>query len=183
VKKKRKARVTKEMAHQFAEDQKLTTAKRKKIITPGPWTKLTPTFTLDVSFRKHTPITKLLEPYFGIYREDNNWSEKAWFPISFNITAPNLGATVLEHGLDMVLAAAEKALNVNTKLYGDLVLLYVVSDNSQRSDAFISCRAKTNKRNILGFAAQRNQVLTVLTKANIESPNDPSPAIQTSSDL
>lgn len=182
MKKKRKARVTKEMAHQFAEDQKLTTAKRKKIIVPGPWTNLDPTFTVNAAPRKHQPII-MTEPYFGVYREDNNWNEKAWFPISINVTFPNMPALVKEFGLDLVLAAAEKSLT-EQKIYGNLILLYVVADNSQRpTDPFISCRAKTNKRNILGFAALRNQVLTVLTKANQDAPIDSGNTIQTSPDL
>jgi hypothetical protein len=163
--KKPRVRVSKELAHQYAEDQKLTTAKRKKIVIPGPWTNLETELVLDVSLRIHQPVTKL-EPYYGTYREDNNWNEKAWFPISINLVFSDMGNLVLKHGLDKCLAACEKSLN-DQKRYGTLILLQVVSDNSQRtSDPFVSVKAKTNKKNILGFAATRSNELIVLTKAN-----------------
>jgi hypothetical protein len=158
--KKIRVRVTKEQAHAAAEELKKTSAKRKKTIVPGPWTNTPTKLSLQVSLKEHKPVSKL-ESYSGVYREDANWSEKAWYPISINLVFPKMQEILQTYGLDQTLAACEKALN-EQMVYGDLVLLYLVADNSNRHTPFLSCRAKTNKKNIVGFAAIRNQEMVVI---------------------
>lgn len=165
AKKKRKTRVTKkEIAKQRAE-RKLSSYQRKKKIIPGPWTELETKLKVKAQMRHNNSgvMAEILGPSYGTYVKEEIWGEKGWYPILFNLEAPNMKSLVAKHGMDQFLAAAEKALNDKVdeqgkSLYGRLIIMEVGVDGSQREDEsrrFISCRAKTNKKNIKGFRAIR----------------------------
>ena len=159
----------------YREERLKTSAKRKRTIIPGPWTLLETKLALTPTLKANSSIYSVLGPFYGIYRDDSNWNEKGWYPISINILLPDLQALVQTHGLDQVLAAAEIGLNKildenHKKSYGHIILLSVFSDNSQNPDPikrFISCWAKTNKKSVVGFLATRKGELTVL-KADLK---------------
>jgi len=162
AKSKRKTRVTKIEIRKLQEEAKVkakTKGKKNKII-PGPWTDIDPKFTVKASLRWGKNVNQ--KPMRGTYRAEEIWGEKSWYPIIINITSKDIRAKVKKHGLEKYLAACEKSLNsskANIKDHGHIVLMEACVDNSQRKDdsRFISCRGKTNKKSITGFAALRSK--------------------------
>ena len=159
---KRKTRVTKEEIIAYREDKKISSYKRKKNIKPGPWTNLEVDFEVRASLRKTKHFIISYGDILGAYRDDDNWTEKGWYPIVFNIEVDGLKKLVNKHGVDKVLAACENSLNEEDKhgkqKYGDIIILGLGVDNSQNPDAtrrFLSCHGKTNKKSIEGFMAVR----------------------------
>ena len=162
MKQKRKTRVTKEERIQV-QDQKKIKAK-KNIIIPGPWTNLDPPFKIKPKIRlTRTPFNEIMGSYTSYYE----WGEKGWYPIAINITSADIAKKVKEFGLELYIAAWEKAINTeeNKKLYGTIVILEETVDHSQDADPdhrFISCRAKTNRKSITGFSAIRQGKYIIL---------------------
>lgn len=167
MKKGRKTRVTKKDIIKAREERKITSSQRKRKIIPGPWTNIEPTIKVNVDIKLNTnsAMASVLGPVKGTYVNDDTWNEKGWYPITFNLEAKNIKGIIKKHGIDQFLAASEKALSnkkdKNGKLiYGNVVILNMSSDNSQRKDKenrFVSCRGKTNKKNISGFRAIRKR--------------------------
>lgn len=166
-KKKRKIRVTKKDIKRIREDRKITSYQRKKDVKPGPWTEMETTIKVKVDMRLNTTgvMAEILGPARGAYTREVNWLEKGWYPIVFNIEAKRIKGLVTKHGMDQFLAASEKTLNKKLDKqgkpeYGKIIILVMSVDNSQRSDKsnrFISCHGKTNKKNISGFRAMREK--------------------------
>jgi hypothetical protein len=169
--KKRKARVTKKDIMKIKKEReanrKITSYQKKKKIIPGPWTEIETNFKVNADLRLNDTgiMAEILGPSKGAYLREEFWLEKGWYPIVFNIEAKRMNTLVNKHGMDQFLAACEKTLNekVDKKgkpLYGKIVLLNMTVDNSQRADKskrFISCRGKTNSKNISGFKAIRKK--------------------------
>jgi len=137
------------------------------LIKPGPWTNICPVIKIKAVLRLNISFFSSLGSYLGIYRGIENWKEKGTYPIVFNLTASNLTKLVEKHGLDQVLAAAEKSLSAlkdssGKSRYGKIVILKVLSDHSSNSKKqFISCVAKTTKKHIKGFVDTRRNKLIV----------------------
>jgi hypothetical protein len=171
-KKKRKARVTKDDIKRIREERKISSYKRKNTVRPGPWTEIETDLKVNADIRLNTGgvMADILGPAKGSYLREEFWFEKGWYPIVFNIEAKRMNTLVERHGMDQFLAACEKALN--NKLdrkgnpeYGKIIILNMSVDNSQRKDKtkrFISCRGKTNKKNISGFRAIRKKEYVTL---------------------
>lgn len=158
-KRKRKTRITKTEVRKIQEERKKKVKGRKNKIIPGPWTKIDPEFKVKAEIRwGYNCLGKKLR---GTFREEEMWAEKSWYPIIINITSKDIKSKVKMHGLDNYLAACEKSLNDSPdkiKDHGRVILLNVSTDGSQRKDPerrFISCRAKTNRKTIMGFSALR----------------------------
>lgn len=157
--KKRKTRVTKAEIRKIQEERKKSVKGRKNKIIPGPWTEIDPGFKVKAHLRWGKNY--IGKPVLGSYRQEDMWLEKSWYPISLNITSRDIKAKVKKHGLEKYVAACEKSLNStkkNIKKQGHMVILEVISDNSQKEDPearFISCRGKTNKKSVIGFSAFR----------------------------
>lgn len=157
-KKKRKIRVTKAQVRELQEERKKKTKGRKNRIIPGPWTEMEPGFTVRAQLRWSKTLVG--EPLLGTYIKDEMWCEKSWYPITLNVTSKDIKSKVKKYGIDKYLAAIEKSLaeKSNVQKYGRIVLLSANADHSQREeDRFISCRGKTNKKSISGFAAFRSR--------------------------
>ena len=159
-KQQRKIRVTKAQVREIQEERKKKTKGRKNRIIPGPWTEIEPGFTVSAKLRWSKTLVG--DPLLGTYVRDEMWCEKSWYPITLNVTSKDIRAKVKKHGLDNYLAAVEKSLNskTNVKKYGRIVILAATADHSQREEEdrrFISCRGKTNKKSISGFAAFRSR--------------------------
>ena len=146
-------------------ERKITSYQRKKKIIPGPWTEIETIIKVNADIRLNNTgaMASILGPSRGTYLKEEYWSEKGWYPIIFNLEAKRMNTLVARHGMDQFIAASEKALNSKLDssgkpMYGNIVILSVSVDNSQRTDKsrrFISCRAKTNNKNIPGFMARR----------------------------
>lgn len=155
--------------------------KKEKISLPmpsGAWTNTDPGFEVKAKLKRNKTLSILMpeeekEKYrsagkslpdfyevLGVYKnreiciEDNRL-----FDISINIVLDDLRSLVGAHGIDKVLAACERSLNsyvssAGEKLLGDVAIVELVSDNSDRQDPnarFLSCIAKTNKGDIKRF--------------------------------
>jgi hypothetical protein len=136
--------------------------KKAKYVSPGPWTNLDTKLSIQAKLKRNKPISSIFGEYIlGVYRpEDENLLEPTK-PISFNIVVDNLKELVSKHGIDQVLAACEKSLNSylykGKKLFGDIVITHLVSDNSQREneqDRFLSVLGKTTKKEIKLFLGE-----------------------------
>lgn len=161
----RKTRVTKEDIQEARVEMNKTSYERKRKVIPGPWTNIETKLIVEVSLRLNTGIIdQLLGACIGSYTDDTNWFEKSWYPICINVELPDAAKLIQEHGIAQVLAATEQALN-KMALYGDIILLQLVSDNSMNEDPtrrFLSLKAKTNKKSIKGFRAMRQGELVML---------------------
>ena len=161
----------------FREERKKTSAGRKRTIIPGPWTDKETKLKLKPELKANQSVCRTIGEYYGIYRDNSNWNEKGWYPITINIMAKNLKQLVSKHGIDQVMAACEKGLNEcldeeKKKRFGHIILTYVFSDNSQRDNGFISCWAKTNKKRIVGFLTIRKAQLVVIKPLENTDPED-----------
>jgi hypothetical protein len=170
-KKKRRARVTKKDVMKIKKereaDKKITSYQRKKKIIPGPWTEIETTLKVNADMRVNDNgiMANILGPSKGAYLREEFWCEKGWYPIVFNLEAKRMNTLVARHGMDQFLAACEKTLNAKLDrkgkpMYGRIIILNMSVDNSQRKDKskrFISCRGKTNNKNISGFMAIRKK--------------------------
>lgn len=158
MRQKRKIRVTKEFIHQIQDESK--TKAKKNVIVPGPWTNL---LTENIKIKPELRLTHgIVFDIYGAYTNVNNWKEKGWYPIVINITSNDIYRKVKEHGIDKYIAAWEKAINSknNKKIYGSIIILEATIDHSLDEDKtyrFISCKAKTNRKNIKGFSAIRRR--------------------------
>lgn len=165
--KKRKTRITKKDILKAKNDRKITSYQRKKKVIPGPWTEVETSLKVKSDLRTNNSgiMAEILGPSKGTYLREEFWPEKGWYPILFNIESKRMKEIIAKHGIDQFLAATEKELNRKTdksgkSLYGKIIILNVSVDNSQREDKskrFISCRGKTNKKNISGFMAVRKK--------------------------
>jgi len=164
IKKKRKTRVTKKDIMVQKKELKMTSSQRKRRIVPGPWTNKDTDLKVRVNLRedKSSLMADILGPSIGNYIKDDLWGEKGWYPIVFNVEAKKMASIIKKHGMDEFLAASEKALcemvdKDGKPLYGHIIITSVTVDGSMRekSKRFISCRGKTNKKNISGFRAMR----------------------------
>lgn len=165
----RKARVTKKEVIELREKQKkekaVSTYKRKKNIIPGPWTNIDSEVEVKVKLKENSGVNGT--PSFGSYPNTRFYpiiDPRGWYPILINITSKSIKRDVEEHGLDNYVAACEKSLNEQKK-YGSVVILQVSVDHSldeERGRRFLSCLAKTNKKNISGFAAIRKKLYVVI---------------------
>lgn len=165
AKKKRKVRVTKKDIMVQKKALKMTSAQRKKKIVPGPWTNKETGLELKVKLRvdKTSIMAEILGPSSGSYTKDELWGEKGWYPIVFNVETGKIKSIVEKYGMDDFLAATEKYLcglldKTNKPLYGKLIITAMTVDGSQRenkANRFVSCRGKTNRKNIAGFRAMR----------------------------
>lgn len=138
--------------------------KAKKDPKPGPWTNLEAKFTTNILLRPVPSLTTSLPAFYGSYVDKEDWSEKGWYPIIFNICSKDMLKLIQEHGLDNFLIAAEKSLNKDRD-YGHIIITSIHAPNATNRDAtkrFISCEAKTNKKNIAGFMAIRNNKYVLL---------------------
>lgn len=167
-KKERKARVTKEevkiLREKEKKERKLSNYKRKKKVIPGPWTNIDPPMKVNVKLREGQSVTG--ETLLGSYPNPKFYGpiQKGWYYILVNLTSKSMKRDIEEHGLDNYIAACEKELIEQEKM-GTVVIMDVVLDkslNEDRSERFISCLAKTNKKNIPKFAAVRGNVYQVL---------------------
>ena len=164
-KKRRKTRVTKKDLERAREERKVSSYQRKKKIIPGPWTNLNTDLQVSAKIRNNKLgiMAEILGPSLGSYTKEKLFGEKGWYPIVFNIESDDMQNTISKCGMDQFLAAVEKSLNKQTDSngkpkYGTVVIMRMSVDNSQRDDKsmrFISCRGKTNKKNIPGFRARR----------------------------
>lgn len=156
--KTRKIRVTKQQVREILEEKKKSTRGRKNRVIPGPWTEVEVNFSVEARIRWSKNF--IGRDVRGTFIQDEMWSEKSWYPIIVNITSDDISEKVSEFGLDNYLAACEKSLNDSEdkeKDHGKIVLLSCAVDNSHREkDPFVSCRAKTNRKNIRGFSAIRS---------------------------
>jgi len=164
----RKVRVTQKEVHEFREKKKreksVTSYKRKKTVVPGPWTEINPPLKVKAKLRENNGLgsTKSL----GSYPNPKFYPspQKGWYVILINITSKSIKRDVEEHGLDNYVAACEKSLNEQGALV-TVIIMQVSVDHSLREDRggrFISCQAKTNKKNISRFTAVRNGTYQVL---------------------
>ncbi len=162
AKKKRKARVTKQQIEEVRAAKKVKANKRKT--SPGPWTEIDPGF--EVKAKLLASKGAVFSGSYGTYTKPqfSPKTEKGWYPILFNVTSKSIKRDVDEHGLDEYVAACEKSLTSQEK-YGTVVILTVSLDHSMHEDRghrFLSCYAKTNKKSISGFLAQRKNGLGIL---------------------
>jgi len=166
--KKRKTVATKKMVKKIREERKkiknTSSYQKKKTVVAGPWTNITTKLKVKVSLRAHNG---LMGESYGTYPSIEMWHEPGWYPIIFNLMSKEIQAEVEKYGINEYLAACEVALNLpeNKKKYGNVVFLEMQADNSQNEDKsrrFISMRAKTNKKNIIGFTAIRKGIYKVL---------------------
>jgi hypothetical protein len=162
----RKTRVTKKEVTEikYAKKNMPSSSKAKRTIKPGPWTNRTVSVHVESELRPHHGMVGIM---YGSYEKNERWNEKGWYPVIFNIMSNNIKDEIDKYGLDDYIAACEKQFNTedNKKKYGTIIILEVLGDNSQREDPdsrFISCRAKTNKKSIEGFAAIRKGIYQVL---------------------
>lgn len=172
-KKTRKTRVTKKDIKAARKDIKMTSYQRKRKIIPGPWTEIETELEVEAEMLLNDKgvMADLLGPTYGTYTNRDAYpTEKGWYPIIFNLVAPNMKQLVADHGMDQFLAAAEKHLNSlkdkkGKPKYGTIVITTMAIDNSQRDSAgsrFISVHAKTNKKSISGFRAIRKKEYVTL---------------------
>ena len=161
---KRKTRVTKEEVIAIREEKKNYNARKAKHnIKSGPWTEIDPGFKVKVNLRPVPSIVPSMAEFFGAYSDDQNWHEKGWYPIIFNIRSDDMLEKITKHGLDCFVAACEQSLceildDKGKQLYGDVVILEAHAANGTNKDPtkrFISCSGKTNKKSIKGFTAIR----------------------------
>jgi hypothetical protein len=163
--KHRKTRVTKEQVHLMRDEIKYNKA-HKNVVIPGPWTAIATELVVKPELRT---TNAMVGPILGIYGDDEMWKEKGWYPITINVTSKKIKRDVEKFGLSGYLAAWEKGINAEEfiKVYGTVVLLRVDADHSCAEDEthrFISCRAKTNRKSIIGFGAIRRAKYIVLEK-------------------
>ena len=128
--------------------------------------RIDPDFNVKVKLRVNNGI---VGESYGTYTKEqfSPHTEKGWYPILFNLTSKSIKRDVEEHGVDNYLAACERTLNndTNKKKYGTIVLLELSVDHSLHEDRdhrFLSCIAKTNRKSIKGFVAQRKEGYRVL---------------------
>ena len=164
MKRQRKTRITKELVHQMQETRKIKA--QKNVIIPGPWTNVE----TELKVKPELRLTDvLIGQILGHYRDDEQWREKGWYPISINITSSKIKRDVEKYGIAEYLSAWEKAIN-DEKLanqYGTIILLNAMVDHSHdenENHRFISCLAKTNKKSIPGFGAIRKAQYIILGK-------------------
>lgn len=150
---KRKTRVTKEAIKEIRKELSKTSYQRKKVVNPGPYTQET-NLRVPVNLLENKSFTFDFT-FMGSYVRDMNWNEKGWYPIIFNIVYDE--ELLKEHGIDNFLAALEKSMSeekINKKKkYGTVIITNMLVENKEKG--FISIKAKTNKKNILGFKAFR----------------------------
>jgi len=161
--KKRKTRVTKKFVDQMREEKKNRKSK-KNVIVPGPWTNIETELVIKPELHKTIGI---MGESYGSYPKSEFWGERGWYPIIINIMSSRIKQNVSEHGLDVYIAAWEKAINTkrNKTKYGTIIILKMMIDHSIEEDEnhrFISCNAKTNKKSISGFSAKRQSHFIVL---------------------
>lgn len=162
MRKKRRTRVTKDLVHQFQEANKIKA--KKNVIIPGPWTNVA----TDLKVKPELRVTQgIIGELHGAYTRNDLWHEKGWYPILINITSKKIKKEVEKHGLDIYVAAWEKAINVpeNKEKYGTIVILKISVDHScdeNETHRFLSCEAKTNKKSISGFGAVRQGKYVIL---------------------
>lgn len=130
---------------------KVSTYRSKHTITPGPFTGKETNLLIEPILK---PNTSLNQTFYGVYRSTDTWNEKGWYPISINITFDRINEIIKLNGIDEVLTACEKYLNLSNK-YGNLIILELISINHIATPPFISCLAKTNKKSIPDFKAIR----------------------------
>src|SRR5690349_8211592 len=157
---KRKTRITKKEVIAFREEKKSYNARKaKKNIKPGPWTEIEPGFTVKASLRPVASLVSSIPEFFGSYTDTENWHEKGWYPILFNVRSDDMLELITKHDIKGFIAACEHSLNeavdeAGKPLYGDLVILSIYDTNALNPDPakrFVSCAAKTNKKSIKGF--------------------------------
>lgn len=172
-KKKRKTRITKQDISEARKDIKMSSYQRKRRVVPGPWTEMETKLKIEAAMKlnNNSIMASSMGPSFGSYtNKDEIWGEKGWYPIVFNLVAPDMKETITESGLDQFLAASEKSLNeqrdaTGRPKYGVVIFTRIGVDGSQREDEerrFVSIRAKTNKKNISGFRATRKKKYVTL---------------------
>lgn len=170
--KQRKVRVTKKAIKKIQEQNKISSATRKRTIIPGPWTNKTTKLKVDAFLVEHKSICHNIGSYNGIYSNNQDINERGWYPLFINISFPDIKNIAAKHDVDEIMTACEISLNqkdkTGKKRYGDLVILELASNNSQKEDEptrFLSCKAKTNRKNITGFAAVRNGEFGIISPA------------------
>lgn len=161
-KKKIRTRVTKKDIEEVRTKTKSKINKKKT--DPGPWTELTPTNPVDVELKcSDSALGKIC---YGTYPKHGPIRKKGWYNILLNITSEKIKEDIEERGLDDYVAACEKwfGKTENKKKYGTVVILEVRVNNALRDEGprFLSCLAKTNKKNIKGFAAIRQGVYQII---------------------
>jgi hypothetical protein len=147
-----------------------TAAKSKKIIIPGPYTNLETPLQVKVLLRPSKSIDD--NEILGTYPEPIQWNERGWYPIYFNLIAPDITKIVKQFGINAFLAACEKDLNNpdNKKRFGRIVIIRVVVDHSleeqerAEKDRFVSCYAKTTNKSIDGFWTMRKGQFVIIGK-------------------
>ena len=160
----KKIKVTREEIEAIKVEKSKTSYERKKQIIPGPWTDKEVNFAVNASL-KQSRIVVFNEPVWGSYQDDNSWSEKGWYPIVVNVQVANIEQLQKEHSLNDIMAAVEKSLNDNKKLGHIIPLSYTYNNN------FFSVWAKTNKKNIIGFAATRQKVYQIISEKTQDEPD------------
>lgn len=152
--------------------------KCKRKIIPGPWTELETELLVKFKLRWSLGIngdnsdSETFGRFRGTYPNLYWWNERGWYPIYINIICPGIKALVEKHGMRDVMIAFEKSINTedNQKEYGTIVLLEVIVNhalNEERApeDRFVSCLAKTTKRDIVGFLTTRGGRYRIIRKA------------------
>ena len=165
-----KTRVTKRMVEEIRTAKKVKA--KKNLVIPGPWTKIETSLKINPILK----ITKgMMGNLLGSYVKDAFWHEKGWYPIIFNITSDNIKEEVEKNGINNYLAACESSLIGEKERLGRVILLGILSDNSGKEDIekrFISCKAKTNKKSIIGFGAIREGKYIIIKEKEVEDESE-----------
>lgn len=140
---------------------------KRFLVQPGPWSFISPKFKLKARLKPNSSISPSVGKYLGIYRDKENWAEEKTYPIIINVTASTLYRMSIKYDTEQVLAACERSLNEPNKEgkrpYGKIVILEILSDHSKNPNKnFISCVAKTTKKNIKGFLLVKGGSLIVI---------------------
>jgi hypothetical protein len=187
--KQSRTRVTKKQLTKVkkAQQKKKNTSlyKCKKRVVPGPWTEFETELVIEPKLRwsegvcKDDPKSSIFGKLRGTYPHINWWDERGWYPIYINLVCPSIAELVEKYGMMEVVAAFEKGLNTesNQKEFGTIVLLKVVVNHSldrtrKPSDRFLSCFAKTTKRDIVGFLTTRGGNYRIIEKVRGQKNNE-----------
>jgi len=175
-----KIRITKKATIKIREikkkKRKISLYRCKKKISPGPWTEIETDLRFKAKLRWSKGLdgsnnSKVLSRIRGTYPVLRWWNERGWYPIYINLICHGIKELVEKHGMIEVMAAFEKSINIekNQKELGTIVLLDVLINHSLDSskkpgDRFISCLAKTTKRDIVGFVTTRGGKYRIIRK-------------------
>jgi len=138
---------------------------RKKKIKPGFWSNIDTDLAVEAKLIKNIPDF-YFPSYLGKYITYDDGYKEDGYRALVKITTKDLKVLLYEHGIDEVLAACEKSLNLyknkkGKKILGDVVIYDIVQEKLSDNPPCLVCTIKTNRKRIPKFMGISNEKLQV----------------------